>query len=36
VQAAVEEIAETELAGEFSLKGLHRSIRAFNVKSLNA
>src|SRR5262249_19388199 len=36
VQAAVEEIAETELAGEFMLKGLHRSIRAFNVKELNA
>jgi adenylate cyclase len=36
VQAAVEEIAEMELAGEFSLKGLHRPVRAFNVKELNA
>jgi adenylate cyclase len=35
VQAAVEEIAATELAGEFMLKGLHRPIRAFNVKELN-
>jgi adenylate cyclase len=36
VQAAVEDIAETEPAGEFALKGLHRPVRAFNVKSLNA
>jgi class 3 adenylate cyclase len=35
VQAAVEKIAETEPAGEFALKGLHRPIRAFNVKGLN-
>ena len=34
VQASVEEIAETEPAGEFALKGLHRPIRAFNVRGL--
>jgi adenylate cyclase len=34
VQAAIEEIAETEPAGEFALKGLHRPIRAFNVSGL--
>ena len=34
VQAAIEEIAETEPAGEFALKGLHRPIRAFNVGGL--
>jgi len=34
VQASVEEIAETEPAGEFMLKGLHRPVRAFNVSGL--
>ncbi|MBV9522208.1 MAG: response regulator [Alphaproteobacteria bacterium] len=34
VQAVVEEIAEAEPAGEFALKGLHRPVRAFNVKGL--
>jgi class 3 adenylate cyclase len=34
VQASVEEIAETEPAGEFALKGLHRPVRAFNVREL--
>jgi adenylate cyclase len=34
VQASVEEIAETEPAGEFALKGLHRPVRAFNVRRL--
>jgi len=36
VQASVEEIAETEPAGEFALKGLHRPVRAFNVSGLRA
>ena len=36
VQASVEEIAETEAAGEFVLKGLHRPVRAFNVSGLRA
>ena len=36
VQAAVEEIAETEPAGEFALKGLHRPIAVFNVRGLRA
>ena len=36
VQASVEEIAETEPAGEFVLKGLHRPVRAFNVSGLRA
>jgi class 3 adenylate cyclase len=36
VQALVEEIAETEPAGEFALKGLHRPVRAFNVSGLRA
>jgi adenylate cyclase len=36
VQALVEEIAETEPAGEFALKGLHRPVRAFNVRGLRA
>jgi adenylate cyclase len=36
VQASVEEIAETEPAGEFALKGLHRPVRAFNVRGLRA
>jgi class 3 adenylate cyclase len=31
VQTAVESLATTELAGELTLKGLHRPIRAFNV-----
>jgi class 3 adenylate cyclase len=31
VQTVVESIAATELAGELTLKGLHRPIRAFNV-----
>ena len=34
VHASVEEMAETEPAGEFALKGLHRPIQAFNVKVL--
>jgi class 3 adenylate cyclase len=34
VQTSVEEIAEAEPAGEFALKGLHRPVRAFNVKGL--
>jgi adenylate cyclase len=34
VQAAIEEIADTQAAGEFALKGLHRPIRAFNVSGL--
>jgi adenylate cyclase len=34
VQAAIEEIAETEPAGEFALKGLHRPTQAFNVRGL--
>ena len=36
VHTAIEEIAETEVAGEFMLKGLHRPILAFNVKELNS
>jgi adenylate cyclase len=36
VQAAVEDIAETEPAGEFALKGLHRPIRAFNVTGVRS
>jgi adenylate cyclase len=36
VEASVEEIAETEPAGEFALKGLHRPVRAFNVRGLRA
>src|SRR6266568_4232489 len=36
VQASVEEIAESEPAGEFVLKGLHRPVRAFNVSGLRA
>jgi adenylate cyclase len=34
VLAAVEEIADVEPSGEFALKGLHRPVRAFNVKGL--
>lgn len=36
VQAAVEPLVEIEPAGELSLKGLHRPIRAFNVRRLRA
>jgi adenylate cyclase len=34
VQAAVEALAEVEAAGELSLNGLHRPVRAFNVCGL--
>ena len=34
VQAAIEESAGTEPAGELTLKGFHRPVRAFNVCSL--
>src|SRR5262249_62071555 len=36
VQVAVEKIAELEPLGELDLKGLHRPIRAFNVRGLIA
>jgi adenylate cyclase len=36
VQAAVEALAEVEPAGELSLKGLHRPVRAFYVRGLRA
>ena len=36
VQAAIESIANTEPLGELDLKGLHRPIRAFNVRELTA
>jgi class 3 adenylate cyclase len=36
VQAAVEALAEVEPAGELSLKGLQRPVRAFNVRGLRA
>jgi class 3 adenylate cyclase len=34
VQAAIEKSAATEDAGELTLKGFHRPIRAFNVCGL--
>ena len=34
VHAAVESMAELEPAGELALKGLHRPVRAFNVREL--
>jgi adenylate cyclase len=34
VHAAVERMAELEPAGELALKGLHRPVRAFNVREL--
>jgi hypothetical protein len=34
VQAAVEALADVEPAGELPLKGLHRSVRAFNICAL--
>jgi class 3 adenylate cyclase len=34
VQVAVEKLAELEALGELDLKGLHRPIRAFNVRDL--
>jgi adenylate cyclase len=36
VQVAVEKVAELETIGELDLKGLHRPIRAFNVRALTA
>jgi len=36
VQVAVEKLAELEALGELDLKGLHRPIRAFNVRVLTA
>ena len=33
VQAAIEETIGTEPCGELSLKGLHRAVRAFNVRA---
>ena len=34
VQAAVESVADTEPAGEFMLKGLHRPVTTFNVRAV--
>ena len=34
VHAAIETVADLELAGEFSLKGLQRPVPAFNVRAL--
>jgi class 3 adenylate cyclase len=34
VQVAVEKLAELEALGDLDLKGLHRPIRAFNVRAL--
>jgi class 3 adenylate cyclase len=34
VQAAIEAAADTEPAGELTLKGFHRPVRAFNVRAL--
>ena len=36
VQVAVEKVAELETIGELDLKGLHRPIRAFNVRAVTA
>jgi class 3 adenylate cyclase len=36
VQVAVESIASTEPVGDLDLKGLHRPVRAFNVRELVA
>jgi len=36
VQVAVEKVAELEALGELDIKGLHRPIRAFNVRVLTA
>jgi len=36
VHTAVQSLAETEPAGELSLKGLHRPVKAFNVTRANA
>jgi adenylate cyclase len=36
VQVAVESIASLEPLGELDLKGLHRPVRAFNVRDLTA
>jgi adenylate cyclase len=36
VQVAVEKVAELEMIGELDLKGLHRPIRAFNVRAVTA
>jgi len=36
VQVAVEKVADLEALGEVDLKGLHRPIRAFNVRALTA
>jgi adenylate cyclase len=36
VHVAVESMAEVEALGELDLKGLHRPIRAFNVRELTA
>jgi class 3 adenylate cyclase len=36
VQVAVEKVAELDALGELDLKGLHRPIRAFNVRALTA
>jgi class 3 adenylate cyclase len=36
VQVAVEKFAELDTLGELDLKGLHRPIRAFNVRALTA
>ena len=34
VRAAIEDVAEKEEAGELTLKGFHRPVRAYNIKSL--
>lgn len=36
VQSAIESVADSEPAGEFTLKGFHRPVRAFNVRGLAA
>jgi class 3 adenylate cyclase len=36
VQVAIETIASMEPLGELDLKGLHRPVRAFNVRELTA
>jgi len=34
VHTAVQSVVETEPAGELSLKGLHRPVKAFNIKQI--
>jgi len=36
VQSAIESVADSEPAGDFTLKGFHRPVRAFNVRGLAA